>query len=180
MLDKIIIVDFNDSFTYNIANVLYPHCPHLKVISHEFFFNTEQIEEISERTKQRLAIILGPGPGHPDDYQIYYEEIKKLMGLRHIYLMGICLGHQMIGKVLGKEISPAQTIIHGESIKYNFKEKNLRVQRYNSLAVYEKNDRKNEILELKLEQGISYQFHPESIGTTENLVFFEELLSFIK
>lgn len=175
MSDKILIVDFEDSFTFNIANVLYPYEARVSVVSHRDFFQKLFPELL--RSTQKYAVVLGPGPGHPDDYEKYYSYIRKLMENPQCYLMGICLGHQILGKIEGHEVRRSQHPMHGQTVEVNFRGRMIRVQRYNSLAVYI-DGIESEIVEFK--HGISYQFHPESIGTHENDIFFNDLLTFIK
>ncbi len=173
MSDKILIIDFEDSFTFNIANILFAHEKNIRVISHkEFFLSSESL--ISKNEK--MAIILGPGPGHPDQYAEYFEDIKKIMAKHNIYVMGICLGHQMMARAHGYEVKECAEQMHGQSIEIFFNGRNTRVQRYNSLAVIIDG---NEINICEYKNAISYQFHPESIGTLQNDIFFEGLLSFI-
>jgi len=90
--------------------------------------------------------------------------------------MGICLGHQMLGLIDKKMVSKAQEQIHGQTIFIEFDGQERAVQRYNSLAVYEDG---TEVSIRRFERGISYQFHPESVGTDSNSLYFRELLDFI-
>lgn len=175
MLDKIIIIDFEDSFTYNIASVLFPLNPSVKVISHQEFFNSTMGELLE--SKEKHALILGPGPGHPDAYQKYFAQIETFRNLSQFYVMGICLGHQMLGLIDGKVVDLAQEQIHGQTIFIEFDGVERPVQRYNSLAVYEGGA---EVNIRRFERGISYQFHPESVGTDSNPLYFRELLDFLK
>lgn len=174
MSDKIIIVDFEDSFTYNIANVLFPFEKNCRVVSHQDFFQSIESFTLADSKK---AIILGPGPGHPDQYEIYFSKILKLMNNESIYLMGICLGHQLMARAQKREVSSSASQMHGQAVAILFQNKSYLVQRYNSLAVKIDGVEVN-ICEYK--NGISYQFHPESVGTHENVVFFKSLLNFIQ
>ena len=175
MLDKIIIIDFDDSFTYNIASVLYPYEKGLTVISHQEFFKNKLQNYLNSKDKH--AIILGPGPGHPNDHQQYFLEIQKFRKLTNFYIMGICLGHQILGILDKKSVMPAKIQIHGQTEYIEFSGRVRPVQRYNSLAIYEDG---KEINIRNFERGISYQFHPESIGTDSNSLYFRELLQFIQ
>ena len=175
MLDKILIIDFEDSFTFNIASVLFPYEKKLKVINHHDFFNFKMLEYAQSTLKH--AVILGPGPGHPEQYLKYFEQIKKIKELSNFYVMGICLGHQILGMVDGLLVEKACEQIHGQTIFIEFDGLERAVQRYNSLAVYENG---NELNIRRFNRGISYQFHPESVGTDSNSLYFKELIEFIK
>ncbi len=175
MLDKIIIIDFEDSFTYNIASLLFPFEKSITVIPHNIFFNSDFKNYLN--SKKKHALILGPGPGHPEEYKHYFLEIMKFRKLKNFYIMGICLGHQILGIMDNKTVTTAQNLIHGQSVLIEFEGVERLVQHYNSLSVYEDD---NEINVRKFDRGISYQFHPESIGTADGLLYFQELLEFIK
>ncbi len=45
------------------------------------------------------GIVLSPGPGDPSQLDHIVAEVKRLLGQRPI--LGICLGHQMLGRALG-------------------------------------------------------------------------------
>lgn len=175
MLDKIIIIDFEDSFTHNIASVIFPYEKSIKVIPHQEFFYS--MAEDFMNSKVRHALILGPGPGHPIEHEKYFKQIEKFRELKNFYVMGICLGHQMLGLIDGKVVKKAQEQIHGQTIFIEFDGVERAVQRYNSLAVYEA---ECEVNIRRFTRGISYQFHPESVGTDSNSLYFKELLDFIK
>lgn len=173
MLDKIIIVDFEDSFTHNIASALYSFENNITVISHQLFFSSTIKMCLSSRKKH--AVILGPGPGHPELYKAYFAAIRVLREQENIYVMGICLGHQLLGLMDGIIIANSREQIHGRAVEVDFKGTIQRVQRYNSLALYE-DDKEVDIRYFT--RGISYQFHPESIGTEHSEIFFQDLLLF--
>lgn len=177
---KITIIDFEDSFTFNIATELYAYEKDIVVISHDEFFAQKNLHKFLSELKQKSAIILGPGPGSPEEYEHYFSFIKELRDNPNIFLMGICLGHQVLALIDGLSVRRSQRPMHGEQVKINFDNLNILVQRYNSLAVYES---PRSIKELQIRQflrGISYQFHPESIGTENRYLFFESLLKFIQ
>lgn len=178
---QIYIVDFNDSFTFNIANVLFPYGYKLSVINYKNFFEDSFDEIINQKG---IAIILGPGPGHPEQYTEYFSKINKIINNSHIYLMGICLGHQLISSQMGYQILSSVQPKHGEQVVISWEGESFGVQRYNSLAVVSRQlaneiSLNNEVMILKYKNGQSYQFHPESIGTEKSAHFFKDLLSFL-
>ena len=181
MLDstKIFIVDFEDSFTFNIATVLFSFEKEIKVMGHQEFFQIKNLDNLL-KTNKSIGVILGPGPGSPEIYKNYFSKISDLRNNSHIYLMGICLGHQILALIDGLIVKPSLTPVHGEQVLINFENINIHVQRYNSLAVYNTLFSSNEIYVRNWERGVSYQFHPESIGTNKNSLFFRDLLNFIK
>lgn len=175
ILGKIIIVDFEDSFTYNIANILFPHERRIMVISHDVFFS-ETIHEL-KNSLEKHAVILGPGPGHPESFRPYFVDVCALLEDPKIYLMGICLGHQVMALAHGLEINYSETQMHGQSVEIEFEGQMRTVQRYNSLAVFNKEGKEEHTRVYP--QGISYQFHPESVGTEDNILFFYPIFKFL-
>ena len=171
----IYIVDFEDSFTYNIANILFPYTNKIEVLNHKTFF-LENFQNII--LKPNIAIILGPGPGHPEQYKNYFKQIKILQNTTSLYLMGICLGHQLIALQLNYKILRSRNPQHGEPIQLDWNNQIYSVQRYNSLAVLS-HENNSEIMLLEYHNGRSYQFHPESVGSDNPIDFFLDLLFFI-
>lgn len=182
MLDKakIYIIDFEDSFTFNIATEIYPYETEIVVVSHDEFFATHNFNHFIKKLKNHVAVILGPGPGSPNEYQDYFSDILKIKNHPQTFLMGICLGHQILALMDGLKIRRSKRPMHGEQVQISFDNKNMLVQRYNSLAVYESDNGQKEIQIREWPRGISYQFHPESIGTENRFLFFKDLLAFIK
>lgn len=194
----IYICDFNDSFTYNIYSTLKNLNPELniKVINQDRVLSFLQVLNQSD---EKCCVVLGPGPGHPDDYAYLFGTVQRLIENPNIFLMGICLGHQLIWSCLGFHIKHCGTPVHGQTSKYMISseiqkklglDKSIEVQRYNSLAVILSHkeietvklndwslllDQNELILSLK-DDILSYQFHPESIGTEKPGQFFEPLL----
>lgn len=182
MLDKskIYIIDFEDSFTFNIATELYAYEKDIQVVSHQDFFSSKKFPVFLEKIKTPTAIILGPGPGNPEEHVHYFPFIKALKSNPYIFLMGICLGHQLLALMDGMSVRASLKPIHGGQVKINFDNKNILVQRYNSLGVFESRNSQNEIQVRQWTRGVSYQFHPESIGTENRPLFFKDLLDFLR
>ena len=178
---KIYILDFEDSFTYNIA-------ADLKEIGLDSL-----VVHWSKSTSLSIlsgdVVILGPGPGHPNEYAEIKSFVIDCLNRNDIFMMGICLGHQLIGQCLNGELYRRERPLHGQSIEFRGPySKNVHVQLYNSLAIRPRIDHK-----LLLEQYecdgmsmmlvgknfVSYQFHPESVGTSCHFQFFDPIASFI-
>ncbi|MFA5584597.1 MAG: aminodeoxychorismate/anthranilate synthase component II [Bacteriovoracaceae bacterium] len=178
---KIVIIDFEDSFTYNILGEL----KHLG-------FSSEVIHwtDFSESTNFDL-LILGPGPGHPHDYAAIFPFIRKMMEDKK-KILGICLGHQIIWNLQDALVTRSKYPVHGEKIEFKldsfwssfFDLPALVVQRYNSLAVLEHSiitDAKllcydNEVMASVQGTIVGVQFHPESLGTKNRKSIFSALI----
>jgi len=181
-MKQALFLDFQDSFTYNVVQELEDIGIRVKVIPWQDFTSLE-----SEK-----LLVLGPGPGHPDEYAEIFEMILRWLEMgKNIF--GVCLGHQLIWKLKGMEIISSAHPMHGQSFLLpitNLVEDwldlkgPLKVQRYNSLAVrfsgvyaldlYSVEG--DELMLAKTKQIISYQFHPESLGTNCRKSFFMPIL----
>jgi anthranilate/para-aminobenzoate synthase component II len=177
---KIYIIDFEDSFTFNVASELYCFLSEIVVISHLDFFSANNFSVFINCISDKTAIILGPGPGNPKDYEHYFLKILQIKNHPLLYLMGICLGHQVLALIDGLCVKNSLNPIHGQQVNICFNNKSVLVQRYNSLGVFSSFQGTNEIQIRKWENGISYQFHPESIGTENSALFFKDLLDFVR
>ncbi len=178
----IILVDFEDSFTFNIAQYLYEISPNLKVIS----FEQMSAELLSSEGAQ--VLVLGPGPGHPDEYIPSISSWLELaQGRDNIFTVGICLGHQILLKRAGFTLGRAAHPIHGQSLEVSiFDWPTTEVQFYNSLfargeseVISTCSNEHQEILAARGERFISYQFHPESVGTNYPSMFFGPVREFL-
>lgn len=103
---KIVLIDHNDSFTYNIIellrkfkNVAVQVVPYAKIDE----------TEITKFDK----IILSPGPGLPKDYPKTNALIKTFYQKKPIF--GICLGHQMLSAFFGWKMYNLAEVKHGVS-----------------------------------------------------------------
>ena len=136
---KILLIDHNDSFTYNIIDLLRQfNCISFKVISYK------EIDKISICNFEK--IILSPGPSVPSSYTETKELVKKYYKTKHF--LGICLGHQLLSEFFGCKLHNLKQVKHGvlESIKiardsqiYNNISKYINVGLYHSWVVSNKN-----------------------------------------
>lgn len=191
----IFLIDFNDSFTYNIAAELALMNHSVEIIPQEQavnFLNNFNPDSDS-------VLIYGPGPGHPDEYQSLRNPILHLLDHPYIFHVGICMGHQLLWSLAGHRSVLSKKPIHGQAVSIEipnwndtFLESDLGrkvdVQRYNSLVVdyhgqqitngmnFFKNVRclylDEELMISRFATGLSYQFHPESVGTSCPNIFF--------
>jgi anthranilate synthase/aminodeoxychorismate synthase-like glutamine amidotransferase len=181
----LLIVDNNDSFTFNIVEVI------RSVSSVPVFVKNSaslQVEEV----KNYKMIIFSPGPSLPDDYPIMKEILSRYAST--IPILGICLGHQAICAFFGAQLVQSETIVHGfdSLIKTNpqsvlfkgFSE--MIVGRYHSWHAF--HIPKSLKITAQDEQGIvmavehqhypvyGVQFHPESYITKEGKQIFKNFI----
>ncbi|MBU0586520.1 aminodeoxychorismate/anthranilate synthase component II [Candidatus Micrarchaeota archaeon] len=185
----ILIIDNYDSFAYNLYQYLGDLGVEPKVVRND----TISIEEI--RKMKPEAIVLSPGPGHPEikrDFGICKEIIKEI---KDIPILGVCLGHQGIILHLGGKVVKNTKPMHGKTseIEHNgkgiFKEvKNpLIVMRYHSLVGMDlpeclevtarsKDDHQVMAVQHKTLPIYGVQFHPESIMSEDGKKILENFL----
>ena len=176
-MKKIILIDNYDSFTFN----LYHYLSSLKVKVDVIRNNQITSNEILKRKYNK--IVISPGPGNPDQSGNCLKIVKSLY--KKIPILGVCLGHQIIGQVFGSKIVQAKKLMHGKTSKIISKKlgilknlpKSFEATRYHSLIIDKKSLSKH--LEITAESndglvmGVQHkkydvhgvQFHPESIKT---------------
>ena len=183
-----ILIDFKDSYTLNLWEAFRQIGLKLDIISYE------DIHNIDIKNLKIDCLILSPGPYNPSNYPNILNWIQFFE--KKIPIIGICLGHQIIGAFYGHSIKRAKDPIHGVPIKVSFKNHNIfpfektEVMPYHSLVVdpletsplitIAIND-SNEIMGFKHRNLpiLSVQFHPESVGTIQSKEFFEAFLRLI-
>ena len=121
--------------------------------------------------------------------------IKNLY--KKILILGVCLGHQIIGQSFGSRIVQAKQLVHGKTSKIISKNKGIlknipktfEATRYHSLIIDKKTLSKD--LEITAEtldgiiMGIKHklynlhgvQFHPESIKTKSGLKILKNFIN---
>ena len=173
----LLMIDNYDSFTYNLVQYLGELGQEVMVKRNDQI----SIDEISELAPQHLVI--SPGPCTPDEAGISMQVIDKFKGT--IPILGVCLGHQVIGEAFGATVGPAKCIMHGKVSKVTHAGIGLfrkipspyTVTRYHSLALLE--DKLPQCLEILARtddqeimairhRGLPFygvQFHPEAILT---------------
>ena len=187
---KILLIDNYDSFTYN----LYHYLSSLKCNIEVYRNNKITIEQIKKKKFDK--IVISPGPGYPKNSG-YCPKIVKYFAPK-IPILGVCLGHQIIGQVFGSKIIHAKKLMHGKLsvIKHKNKgilkglNKTFEATRYHSLIVNKKNLGKNLIITAetnnKIIMGIMHkkynvhgvQFHPESIKTRLGIKILKNFLKY--
>ena len=174
---KLLLVDNNDSFTYNLVQLIEEsNLATLDVILH----SSVQLDEVDKYDK----ILFSPGPSLPDDFPIIKQIIAKYGATKSI--LGVCLGMQAIAEYFGGELRNLSTVVHGQErsldvlqkdILYQNLPKSFQVGLYHSWTVKDKNLPKELIITARSEKGIimslrhrkydlrGVQYHPESIIT---------------
>lgn len=103
----LLMIDNYDSFTFNLVQYLQQLGAEVKVVRNDAL----TVEEIAALAPER--IVVSPGPGTPDEAGVSLQVIERLGPA--IPILGVCLGHQAIGKVYGGQVVRADTIMHGKT-----------------------------------------------------------------
>lgn len=106
-MQKILMVDNYDSFTYNLVQYLGELGSDVQVVRNDEI-PVEAIEAIAPE-----KIVLSPGPCTPTEAGISVPTLERYAGKWPI--LGVCLGHQSIGQAFGGKIIRAKKIMHGKT-----------------------------------------------------------------
>ena len=138
----------------------------------------QDIEEL-----QPKGIILSPGPKRPWDAELCVEVVKRFQG--RIPILGVCLGHQVLGYCAGAVVEKGEAPMHGKVTAIHTRGTGLfsglperfQVTRYHSLVVREESLPTEYQVDAWSEDGAvmgfshktlplyGVQFHPEAILT---------------
>ena len=176
-MNKIILIDNYDSFTFNLYHYLSSLRVNVDVIRNDQITSKEIIK------KRYNKIVISPGPGNPNQSGNCLKIVKSLY--KKIPIFGVCLGHQIIGQVFGSKIVQAKKLMHGKTSKIISKKtgvlknlpKTFEATRYHSLIIDKKSLSKDLEITAETKDGLimgvrhkkynvhGVQFHPESIKT---------------
>ena len=187
---KILLIDNYDSFTFN----LYHYISSLKIKVDVVRNDKITSKEIIKNRYQK--IVISPGPGNPNQSGNCIQIVRSLY--KKIPILGVCLGHQIIGQVFGSKIIQAKKLMHGKTSKIISKKigvlKNLpnkfEATRYHSLIIDKKTISKNLEITAETEDGSimaiqhkkynihGVQFHPESIKTNVGIKIINNFINY--
>ena len=176
-MKKIILIDNYDSFTFNLYHYLSSLKVKVDVIRNDQITSNEILK------RKYNKIVISPGPGNPDQSGNCLKIVKSLY--KKIPILGVCLGHQIIGQVFGSKIVQAKKLMHGKTSKIISKKlgilknlpKSFDATRYHSLIIDKKTLSKHLEITAESKDGLvmgvqhkkfhvhGVQFHPESIKT---------------
>ena len=189
---KILLIDNYDSFTFNLYHYLSSLKTNVEV------FRNDQITEKDIIKKKYNKIVISPGPGNPNQAGNCLRIVKKLY--KKIPILGVCLGHQIIGQVFGSKIIQAKKLMHGKTSKIKSLStgilknlpKSFEATRYHSLIIDKKTLSKDLKITALTKDGIimgimhkkynihGVQFHPESIKTTIGIKILRNFINYKK
>ena len=185
---KILLIDNYDSFTYNLFHYLSSLKCKVDV------YRNDKIEINKIKRNKYKKIVISPGPGNPDQAGNCLKIVKYYY--KTIPILGVCLGHQVIGQVFKSKIIGANKLMHGKTslIKHNGKgifkgiKRTISATRYHSLIIDRKTFSKELLITAETKDNIimgimhkkynvhGVQFHPESIRTPEGMKLLKNFL----
>ena len=187
---KILLIDNYDSFTYNLYHYISKFKKNVDVI------RNDKIDSKTILRKKYNKIVISPGPGNPDQAGNCLKIVKDIH--KKIPILGVCLGHQIIGQVFGSKIVQAKKLMHGKTSKILSSKtgilkglpKSFEATRYHSLIIDKKTLSKDLEITAKTKDGLimgikhkkynvhCVQFHPESIKTKIGLKILKNFIKY--
>ena len=186
---KILLIDNYDSFTYNLFHYISKIKKNVEVI------RNDKIDGKIVLKKRYDKIVISPGPGNPNQAGNCLQIVEKVY--KKIPILGVCLGHQIIGQVFGGKIINARNLMHGKTSKIRHNKKglfkniqnNFEATRYHSLVVDRRQFPKSLLITAETKNktimGLmhkeydihGFQFHPESISTKVGMKLIKNFIT---
>ena len=187
-MKKILLIDNYDSFTYNLYHYVSSFNKNVDVK------RNDKINSKDIKNNKYTKIIISPGPGNPNQAGNCLNIVNEFYD--RIPILGVCLGHQIIGQVFGSKIVQAKKLMHGKtSVIKNKKlgvlkgiKSKFTATRYHSLIVDRASLSKDLVVTATTDKNIimglmhkkyqihGVQFHPESINTKVGMKIIENFV----
>ncbi|HDQ46449.1 MAG TPA: anthranilate/aminodeoxychorismate synthase component II, partial [bacterium] len=100
------MLDNYDSFVYNLVQYFGVLGERVEVRRNDKI-SIPEIEALNPS-----AVVISPGPCTPDQAGISMQAVRHFAG--KIPVLGVCLGHQSIGRVFGGRVIRAPEVVHGK------------------------------------------------------------------
>ncbi len=184
----VLLVDFYDSFTYNIQHYLVNIGCKIDVIR-EDELDVSSVYDYD-------CVVLSPGPGLPSEKKNMFSIISLCRN--SLPILGICLGMQAISEVLGGVLVNQNEVMHGRKVEVDILKKGvlfrdlpekINVGLYHSWKV---EGLEEKFITAKSTTGVimaiesideylfGVQFHPESILTEHGELVLANFIQFVK
>jgi anthranilate synthase/aminodeoxychorismate synthase-like glutamine amidotransferase len=182
------LIDNYDSFTYNLVQYLGELGAEVLVHRHD------EIDVAGLAALRPTHLVVSPGPRTPDEAGISVDAIRELAGT--VPILGVCLGHQAIGRAFGGRVVRGREPVHGKTSAIEHDGRTvfaglptpMTATRYHSLVVDPDGAADLEVsawCDGDVVMGLRHrhlpvegvQFHPESILTGEGRALLGNFLS---
>lgn len=108
MTRRVLFVDNFDSFSYNVVHLLASAGAEPDVLlNDDLRLKPPVLHEYD-------ALVVGPGPGRPEHAPQMLDVLRAAME-RNMPVLGVCLGLQAIGELLGATVTHAPRQMHGKT-----------------------------------------------------------------
>jgi para-aminobenzoate synthetase len=107
----LILIDHYDSFTYNLVDMLTQLCGKPPAVYPSDCADTWAEFLVQNDISHYDGIVLSPGPGHPRDCALGLDSVRNNP---NVPILGVCLGHQIIGMAYNATVDMAPEPIHGQ------------------------------------------------------------------
>lgn len=172
-----LMIDNYDSFVYNLK-------AYLQELGRDILVRrSDELTLDDIQAMQPQGIILSPGPKRPWDAQLCVDTVCRFGG--KVPLLGVCLGHQVLGHCAGAVVEKGVRPMHGKVTRVRHNGTGLfaglprefNVTRYHSLVVRQDTLPEDYQVDCLAEDGavmglshrtlplFGVQFHPEAVLT---------------
>ena len=172
-----LMIDNYDSFVYNLK-------AYLQELGRDILVGrSDELTLDDIQAMQPQGIILSPGPKRPWDAQLCVDTVRRFGG--KVPLLGVCLGHQVLGHCAGAVVEKGVRPMHGKVTRVRHNGTGLfaglprefNVTRYHSLVVRQDTLPEDYQVDCVAEDGavmglshrtlplFGVQFHPEAVLT---------------
>jgi anthranilate synthase/aminodeoxychorismate synthase-like glutamine amidotransferase len=104
---RVLVIDNYDSFVFNLVQYL----GELGARTVVWRNDAGTVEDVRDLDPD--GVLISPGPGHPRDARLSVDVVRELGAT--VPVLGVCLGHQVIGHVYGGRVGAAPELVHGKT-----------------------------------------------------------------
>ena len=189
---RVLVIDNYDSFVYNLVQ-------YLGELGAEPVVHRNDAVALGQlQALEPDAVLVSPGPGSPDDpgdVGVSIDAIRAF-GEAGVPVLGVCFGHQCIGRTYGGRVVRAPQVMHGKTSQITHDGAGVfrgvpnpfTATRYHSLVVERASIPEGLEITAESEDGLvmglrhrdlpieGVQFHPESILTEAGHSLLENFL----
>lgn len=181
---KLTMIHNEDDFVYMLQHIFSSFGIRTTIISFKDYHFERDTADIT---------LVGPGPGNPNDnssskINLNLDITQKLLNSKRKALF-ICLGHQILCRTLGFQVDKKAVPLQGAQEKINLFGEEEFVGFYNTFVPKTSNSvpnvsvssipESNEVVAIKGESFIGYQFHPESILTKNGYSILKDSIQYL-